>query len=99
MLGAVATKTLARIIQAGGMTDREVAARGKALVKGARETPEQMRVQVPALGMRVKREAVKDYEWLIYEKGATNKDIINSSSRPNCDIDGLLSNFEEWLRR
>lgn len=39
------------------------------------------------------------YEWLVSEKGATNMEIINSSSRPNTNIDKLLSGFEEWLRR
>ena len=39
------------------------------------------------------------YEWLVCEKGSTNLEIINSSSRPNANIDKLLAGFEEWLRR
>ena len=39
------------------------------------------------------------YDWLVSERGATNMEIINSSSRPNANIDKLLSGFEEWLRR
>lgn len=39
------------------------------------------------------------YDWLVNEKKATNIDIINSSSKPNSDIDRLLAGFEEWLRR
>ena len=38
------------------------------------------------------------YDWLVNTKGATNIEIIDSSSRPNLDIDKLLSGFEEWLR-
>ena len=38
------------------------------------------------------------YEWLVTEKAATNKEIIESASRPNSNIDKLLSGFEEWLR-
>lgn len=39
------------------------------------------------------------YDWLVSEKGAANMDIVNLSSRPNSNIDKLLSGFEEWLRR
>ena len=38
------------------------------------------------------------YEYL-KRNGKSDMDIINSSSRPNIDIDKLLSGFEEWLRR
>ena len=31
--------------------------------------------------------------------GKSDMDIINSSSRPNMDIDRLLAGFEEWLWR
>lgn len=30
--------------------------------------------------------------------GKSDMDIINSASRPNINIDKLLSGFEEWLR-
>ena len=38
------------------------------------------------------------YESMI-KSGKSNVDIINSSSRPNSNIDNLLSGFEKWLRR
>lgn len=39
------------------------------------------------------------YEYLTLERGKSNKDIIDSASRPNPDIDRLLSGFKDWLRR
>ena len=37
------------------------------------------------------------YDWLVSEKGATNMEIINSSSRPNANINKLLSGLYEII--
>ena len=39
------------------------------------------------------------YEYMRKMKKKSDMEIINSSSRPNSDVDTLLVGFEEWLRR
>lgn len=39
------------------------------------------------------------FEYFTDKLGKSFEEIIDSSSRPNIDIDKLLEGFEEWLRR
>lgn len=63
-------------------------------------TPQPLRDYIYALNRaRYGDELGPTYEYLTQERGKSNMDIINSASRPNSDIDRLLSGFKDWLRR
>ncbi|MGN0494672.1 MAG: hypothetical protein ACI4GW_00455 [Lachnospiraceae bacterium] len=63
-------------------------------------TPQPLRDYIYEINLeRYGDELGPTYEWLVSEKGAADMEIIESSSRPNSNIDQLLSGFEEWLRR
>ena len=90
---------------ASGMSEEQVArtlnqARRDLGIKYKNATPQPLRDYIYEINMgRYGDKLGPTYDWLVSEKGATNMDIINSSSRPNANIDKLLSGFEEWLRR
>ena len=69
-------------------------------IKYKNATPQPLRDYIYEVNMgRYGDKLGPTYDWLVSEKGSTNMEIINSSSRPNANIDKLLSGFEEWLRR
>ena len=90
---------------ASGMSEEQVArtlnqARRDLGIKYKNATPQPLRDYIYEVNMeRYGDKLGPTYDWLVSEKGATNMEIINSSSRPNANIDKLLSGFEEWLRR
>ena len=90
---------------ASGMSEEQVARtlnqkRRELGIKYKDATPQPLRDYIYEVNMaRYGDKLGPTYDWLVSEKGATNMDIINSSSRPNSNIDKLLSGFEEWLRR
>ncbi len=90
---------------ASGMSEEQVArtlnqARRDLGIKYKNATPQPLRDYIYEINMgRYKDKLGPTYDWLVSEKGAKNMEIINSSSRPNSNIDKLLSGFEEWLRR
>ena len=90
---------------ASGMSEEQVArtlnqARRDLGIKYKNATPQPLRDYIYEVNMgRYGDKLGPTYDWLVNEKGATNMEIINSSSRPNANIDKLLSGFEEWLRR
>ena len=90
---------------ASGMSEEQVAqtlnqARRDLGIKYKNATPQPLRDYIYEVNMRRYGDKLgPTYDWLVSEKGATNIEIINSSSRPNSNIDKLLSGFEEWLRR
>jgi len=89
---------------ASGMSEEQVArtlnqARRDLGIKYKNATPQPLRDYIYEINMgRYKDKLGPTYDWLVSEKGAKNMEIINSSSRPNSNIDKLLSGFEEWLR-
>lgn len=87
-----------------GMSAEEVAsklnqARRDLGVKYKNATPQPLRDYIYEVNMgRYGDKLGPTYEYLI-GRGKSAEDIINSSSRPNANIDQLLSGFEDWLRR
>ena len=90
---------------ASGMSEEQVArtlnqARRDLGIKYKNATPQPLRDYIYEVNIgRYGDKLGPTYDWLVSEKGATNMEIINSSSRPNANIDKLLFGFEEWLRR
>lgn len=90
---------------ASGMSEEQVArtlnqARRDLGTKYKNATPQPLRDYIYEVNMgRYGDKLGLTYDWLVSERGATSMEIINSSSRPNSNIDKLLSGFEEWLRR
>ena len=86
-----------------GMSEEQVArtlnqARRDLGIKYKNATPQPLRDYIYEVNMRRYGDKLgPTYDWLVSERGATNMEIINSSSRPNANIDKLLSGFEEWL--
>ncbi len=90
---------------ASGMSEKEVAktlnqARRDLGIKYKDMTPQPLRDYIYEINMgRYKGDKLgPTYEYL-KSIGKSDIDIINSSSKPNTNIDKLLSGFEEWLRR
>jgi hypothetical protein len=87
-----------------GMSEEKVAqalnqARRDLGIKYKNATPQPLRDYIYEINRgRYGDELGPTYDYLI-GKGKNDIDIINSSSRPNSNIDSLLSGFEEWLRR
>ena len=87
-----------------GMSEEQVArtlnkARRDLGIKYKNATPQPLRDYIYEINMKRYGDILgPTYDWLVNTKGATNIEIIDSSSRPNLDIDKLLSGFEEWLR-
>ena len=88
---------------ASGMSEEQVARTlnqaGRELgIKYKNATPQPLRDYIYEVNMgRYGDKLRPTYDWLVSEKGATNMEIINSSLRPNSNIDKLLFGFEEWL--
>ncbi|MCM1205041.1 MAG: hypothetical protein NC300_12940 [Bacteroidales bacterium] len=101
----VGLKSYGEELLASGMPEEQVArtlnqARRNLGVKYKDMTPQPLRDYIYEINME-RYEGDKlgpTYDYLI-KNGKSNKDIIDSSSRPNVNIDKLLSGFEEWLRR
>ena len=97
-------KTYGEKLLARGMAEKKVAqtlnqARRDLGIKYKDATPQPLRDYIYEINLsRYGDKLGPTYEDLI-KNGKSNMDIINSSSRPNSNIDKLLSGFEEWLRR
>ena len=97
-------KTYGEKLLARGMAEKKVAqtlnqARRDLGIKYKDATPQPLRDYIYEINLsRYGDKFGPTYEDLI-KNGKSNMDIINSSSRPNSNIDKLLSGFEEWLRR
>ena len=89
---------------ASGVSEKQVAqtlnqARRDLGIKYKNATPQPLREYIYEINMqRYGDKLGPTYESMI-KSGKSNVDIINSSSRPNSNIDNLLSGFEKWLRR
>ena len=98
-------KSYGEELLSSGMSEDQVArtlnqARRDLGIKYKNATPQPLRDYIYEVNMRRYGDKLgPTYDWLVSERGATNMEIINSSSRPNANIDKLLSGFEEWLRR
>ena len=98
-------KSYGEEVLSSGMSEKQVArtlnqARRDLGIKYKNATPQPLRDYIYEVNMRRYGDKLgPTYDWLVSERGATNMEIINSSSRPNANIDKLLSGFEEWLRR
>ncbi len=98
-------KSYGEELLSSGMSEEQVArtlnqARRDLGIKYKNATPQPLRDYIYEVNMRRYGDKLgPTYDWLVSERGATNMEIINSSSRPNANIDKLLSGFEEWLRR
>ena len=90
---------------ASGMSEEQVArtlnqARRDLGIKYKNATPQPLRDYIYEVNMgRYGDKLGPTYDYMIKVKRKSNMEIINSSSRPNVNIDKLLSGFEEWLRR
>ena len=98
-------KSYGEELLSSGMSEEQVArtlnqARRDLGIKYKNATPQPLRDYIYEVNMRRYGDKLgPTYDWLVSERGLTNMEIINSSSRPNANIDKLLSGFEEWLRR
>lgn len=69
-------------------------------IKYKNATPQPLRDYIYEINMgRYKDKLGPTYEYMRKTKKKSDMEIINSSSRPNSDVDTLLAGFEEWLRR
>ena len=69
-------------------------------IKYKNATPQPLRDYIYEINMgRYGDKLGPTYEYMHEIKEKSDMQIIESSSRPNSDIDKLLSGFEEWLRR
>lgn len=99
-----ALKSYGEELLASGHSEQEVAkilnqSRRDLGIKYKDMTPQPLRDYIYEINIqRYKDRLGPTYEWLVTEKGATDLEIIESASRPNTNIDALLSGFEEWLR-
>ena len=68
-------------------------------IKYKEATPQPLRDYIYAVNQNRYGDPLGPTVDLLISRGKTFEQIIESSSRPNADINKLLSGFEEWLRR